>query len=96
MSRLLRRYRTNKECGIKSSGGLTDAFDNMIKSVWRISDQEYDQILEKMTDEEMDLFLTEKPSFSEKKRLLILVESILDKSVTRDENINEILNNGEN
>ncbi len=91
MSRLLRRNRTNKECGIKTSGGLTDLFDNIIKSTWRITDQEYDSILEKMTDEEMDLFLTEKPSFGDMRKMIILVERLLSLSEYRDEQIKKIL-----
>ena len=91
MSRLLRRYRTDKECGIKKSGGLTDLFDNVIKSAWRINDEEYDSILEKMTDEEMDLFLTENPTFEEKKKMIILVERLLNLSEYRDSQIKKII-----
>ena len=91
MSRLSRRNRTNSDCGIKKSGGLTDLFDNVIKSAWRITDKEYDSILEKMTDEEMSLFLTEKPTFEEKRRMTILVERLLSLSEYRDEQIKKIL-----
>jgi predicted house-cleaning noncanonical NTP pyrophosphatase (MazG superfamily) len=91
MSRLSRRNRTNSDCGIKKSGGLTDLFDNVIKSAWRITDKEYDSILEKMTDEEMSLFLTEKPTFEEKRRMIILVERLLSLSEYRDEQIKKIL-----
>ena len=80
MSRFLRKNRTNSECGIKTSGGVTDLFDNTIKSVWRINDQEYDSILEKMTDEEMDLFIKENPTFYEKRKIIILVERLLNLS----------------
>jgi len=91
MSRLSRRNRTNSDCGIKKSGGLTDLFDNVIKSAWRITDKEYDSILEKMTDEEMSLFLTEKPTFEEKRRMIILVERLLSLSEYRDDQIKKIL-----
>jgi predicted house-cleaning noncanonical NTP pyrophosphatase (MazG superfamily) len=91
MSRLLRRYRTNKECRIKTSGGLTDLFDNLIKSTWRLTDEEFDNILEKMTDEEMDLFLTEKPTFEEKRKMIILVERLLNLSEYRDSQIKKII-----
>ncbi len=91
MSRLSRRNRTNSDCGIKKSGGLTDIFDNVIKSAWRITDKEYDSILEKMTDEEMSLFLTEKPNFEEKRRMILLVERLLSLSEYRDEQIKKIL-----
>ena len=91
MSRLSRRNRTNSDCGIKKSGGLTDLFDNVIKSAWRITDKEYDSILEKMTDEEMSLFLTEKPTFEEKRRMIILVERLLNLSEYRDSQIKKII-----
>lgn len=91
MSRLLRRYRTNKECGIKTSGGLTDLFDNLIKSTWRLTDEEFDNILKKMTDEEMDLFLTEKPTFEEKRKMIILVERLLNLSEYRESQIKKII-----
>jgi hypothetical protein len=89
--RLLRKNRTKSECGIKTSGGITDLIDNTIKSVWRINDQEYDSILEKMTDEEMDLFLTENPTFEEKKKMIILVEGLLNLSEYRDSKIKKII-----
>lgn len=91
MSRLSRRNRTNFECGIKSSGGITDLFDNLIKTTWRITDREYDDILEKMTDEEMDLFIKENPTFNEKRKMIILVERLLDVSEHRDNQIKKIL-----
>jgi hypothetical protein len=91
MSRLSRKNRTNSECGIKTSGGVTDLFDNTIKTVWRINDQEYDSILEKMTDEEMDLFIKENPTFYEKRKMIILVERLLNLSEYREDRINEII-----
>jgi hypothetical protein len=91
MSRLSRKNRTNYECDIKSSGGVTDLFDNMIKSLWRIDDEEYDFIIERMTDSEMDLFLKENPTFAEKRKMIILVERLLDLSEFRDKQINKII-----
>jgi hypothetical protein len=91
MSRLSRKNRTNSECGIKSSGGITDLFDNMVKSLWRIDDEEYDFIIERMTDSEMDLFLKESPTFAEKRKMIILVERLLNLSEYREEQINKII-----
>ena len=64
--RLSRKNRTNSDCGIKSKGGITDLIDNAMKSTWRINDKEYDFLLERMTDSEISLFLTETPTFAEK------------------------------
>lgn len=91
MSRLSRKNRTNRECDIKSSGWITDLLDNVVKETWRINDQEYDFILERMTDSEMDLFLKENPTFAEKRKMIILVERLLDLSEYREEQINKIL-----
>jgi hypothetical protein len=77
MSRLSRKNRTNSECGIKTSGGVTDLFDNTIKTVWRINDQEYDSILE--------------TTFYEKRKMIILVERLLNLSEYREDRINEII-----
>jgi hypothetical protein len=59
--------------------------------MWYITDQEYDMILNKMTDDEMSLFLTEKPTFTEKRKMIILVEKLLDLSEFREEQINKII-----
>ena len=48
-------------------------------------------LIKKMTDEEMSLFLTEKPTFEEKRRMIILVERLLSLSEYRDEQIKKIL-----
>ena len=91
MSRLSRKNRTNSECNIINSGGITDLFDNTIKSIWRINDSEYDFILDKMTDTEMELFISENPTFTQKRQMLRLVERLLDLPNYRQEKIKNIL-----
>lgn len=91
MSRLSRKNRTNTDCNIRNSGGITDLFDNTIKSIWRINDTEYDFILDKMTDTEMELFISEKPTFTQKRQMLRLVERLLDLPNYRQEKIKKIL-----
>ena len=91
MSRLSRKNRTNTDCNIRNSGGITDLFDNTIKSIWRINDTEYDFILDKMTDTEMELFISEKPTFTQKRQMLRLVERLLDLPNYRQEKIKNIL-----
>lgn len=91
MSRLSRKNRTNKDCGIKNKGGITDLIDNAMKSAWRINDREYDFLLERMTDSEISLFLTETPTFTEKRKMVNLVERLLDLSEFRNEQINKII-----
>jgi len=77
--RIERRKWTNGQIGLKSSGGITDLFDNAIKGNLRINDEEYDFICENMTDEEMDLICKEELSISEKRKLLITLEKYLKK-----------------
>lgn len=91
MSRLSRKNRKYSQLKIKTSGGMTDLIDNVFKETWRINDEEYDRILNKMTDEEMLLFLTENPTFKQKKQIITLVERLLNPEEWRDDQINKIL-----
>ena len=45
------------EVKLKGSGGLTDAFDDVVKGMFNITDEEYDFICENATDEDLDMFL---------------------------------------
>lgn len=72
-SRISRRNWTQDKFGILNSGGLTTLFDNHIKAAYRITDEEYDCMAEKMTDDEMGVFVTEKPTFSQKREMINLL-----------------------
>ena len=76
MSRQDRKNRT--DIIFKGCGGLTDAFDDVIKQAWWINDDEYDYISEFATGEEIELFLGGK-CFSDKKKALLVVDNILIK-----------------
>jgi hypothetical protein len=76
--RIERRKWTNKDIGFKTSGGPTDLFDNAIKSVLRINDNEYDLICENATDEELELILKEELLFIEKRKLLMILNKYLN------------------
>jgi hypothetical protein len=73
------------EVKIKGSGGLTDVFDDTIKGLFNITDDEYDFICENATDEELDTFLSgigglnNEPTFTEKKKALEMRNKYLDK-----------------
>lgn len=73
MSRISRRNWLNKDIGYKSSGGMFDLFDNMLKTIYRINDDEYDHLCEVMTDDELNLFITENPTFAEKRKMIGLL-----------------------
>ena len=42
---------------LKGSGGMTDIFDDAVKQLFNITDDEYDFICENATDDDLDLFL---------------------------------------
>lgn len=56
---------------------MLDLFDNAIKEVYRITDDEYDYLAENLTDGEMSYFVAEKLSFGEKKQCLRIIENHL-------------------
>jgi len=78
--RIERRKWPDSDFGILSSGGILDAFDNAIKSFYRITDDEYDLMAEKMSDDEMDIFLTEKMSFTHGRSIINLLNKYLENS----------------
>jgi hypothetical protein len=73
MSRIDRRNWLESDIGYKSSGGMFDLFDNSIKSIYRINDDEFDHLCGVMTDEETQLFVTENPTFAEKRMMIELL-----------------------
>jgi len=75
--RIERRNITNGEIGYKSAGGLFDLFDNAVKSFARINDEQYDFILDRADDNEMDLLIKEEYSFAEKRQLITMLEKYL-------------------
>src|SRR5574343_1322186 len=79
VSRCKRKFRPYEDLKIKSSGGMLDLFDNAIKEVYRITDNEYDYLAENLTDGEMSYFVAEKLSFCEKKECLRIVQNHLSK-----------------
>ena len=63
---------------IKNKGSLLDAFDNAIKEVFLITDEEYDVLAEHMSREEIDLFIADKLAYKEAKQLVISINKHLD------------------
>jgi len=66
--------KVRKEINFKSSGGLLDVFDDYVKGLYNITDEEYDFIASRMSDEEMSAFVApidvKKVSFSQKRKAL--------------------------
>jgi len=59
-----------KDIKIVSAGGITDLFDNHIKSIFNITDEEYDFIAENALEEEWDILFNDKPSFSQRREMI--------------------------
>ena len=68
---------------IVENRGLHDLFDNMIKVLFNITDEEYDFIAEHATDQELDTFLTalgtdlKESTFSERRKSIELRDKML-------------------
>lgn len=78
MKRLSRKNITDIDLGILTSGGMFDLVDNAIKESLRITDNEYDFIVEKTTDEELNLLIKENKTFSDKRKLSIILNKYLE------------------
>lgn len=75
MDRFSRLNRT--DINFKGCGGLTDAFDDVIKQLWRINDEEYDWICEYATEEGLDAFLLFDETISGLKNSIQIVNKLL-------------------
>jgi hypothetical protein len=77
--------RPEVESSIVHGGGLYDLFDNLIKMLYNITDQEYNFILEIATEEEIEVFVSALGSmetsstFSQRRRALELRNKMLIK-----------------
>ena len=74
-----------EEIEFKGHGGLEDMFDDLLKSAFNITDDEYDFICENATEEDLSKFLDglgkiDTPAtFSEKRQSLIVRNEYLKK-----------------
>jgi hypothetical protein len=66
--------KVREEIQFKNKGGITDIFDDYVKGLYNITDEEYDFLAEKMSHEEMDIFVSvfngSNTTFSEKRKAL--------------------------
>ena len=78
MTRFERKNRT--DIVYKGCGGITDAFDDMYKQLWRINDDEYDYLCENLSDEELSDITPEFKSISQIKKAINIVNVALLKN----------------
>jgi len=77
MGRINRKNWTGQDMGILNKGGFTDLFDNAIKSVYRINDDEYDNICDLASDDEFDILLEEKKNYKQKKQVILILNKYI-------------------
>lgn len=85
--------RPEVEEGLVGGGGLYDLFDNVVKTLFNITDQEYDFIIENSTDAEIDIFVSalgtmEKSStFTERRKAIELRNEKLSNQLRKENEI---------
>lgn len=94
MSRFNRKKRPIETLKLKNKGGLNDLLDNDIKGRWYINDEEFNTLCKKMSDSEMDIFLENRLTFSQKRFLLNMVDRYINLTEYRDDKLTDILKNG--
>lgn len=77
MSRLSRKNRTDIKY-VSGMMGPFDLFDNDIKMIYRISDEEYNYIAKNGSDELLNLILSDKLTFSQNKILLSGIDKLIE------------------
>lgn len=56
--------------------GLHDIFDNEIIFLLRVTQDEFDAVLEKATDEQLDIIVKECDTFSDKRKLVMTINQL--------------------
>ena len=59
-----------KEIEVKDSGGIFDLVDNVIKLAYNITDDEYDFICERATEEEIGVLIMDNVTFSDRRKAI--------------------------
>ena len=79
-----------------SKNGIFDLIDDTMKSVWRINDDEYDYIIDNLSDDELKVFSLSDPSITDIKMMISKVNELVFKyqnrrSIEREEKLKNIL-----
>ena len=78
MTRFERKNRTDID--YKGFGGITDAFDDMFKELWRLNADEYDYLCETLSDDELIVITPGFKSISQIKKAISIVNTALSKN----------------
>jgi hypothetical protein len=74
---MTRLSRKNQKLDLVNKGGMLDLFDNAVKEIYRINDEQYDYLIEVLSEEEEKLFVKENMTFSDKKQILTILQKYL-------------------
>ena len=78
MTRFKRKNRT--DIVYIACRGITDAFDNMFKELWRINDDELDYLCKTLTDEALSDIIPDFKSITQIKNAINIVNTALSKN----------------
>ena len=78
MARFERKNRT--DIVYKGCGGITDAFDDMYKQLWRINDDELDYLCKTLTDEELSYIISDFKNITQIKKAINIINTALSKN----------------
>lgn len=73
MTRLERRNYTDQQLGLKHVGSIMDIFDDHVKVICRMTDEEYDHYCDIATDDELELLIQEQYTFAQKRQLITIL-----------------------
>lgn len=82
MTRLERKNRT--DIVFKGCGGLFDLFDDAVKEVWRIDDEQYNYLCEYGSEDVLGAMVSAPKNFTEAKQQLTLINTCLSKYVKEE------------
>jgi hypothetical protein len=78
MSRITRKNWAAENFNLVTEKGLHHLFDNAIKLQYRITDEEYDEMAFSMNEQEMELFVQESLTFSDKRKVIHLLKKYVN------------------
>ena len=99
MTRFDRKNRQDIKSNLSNGNlknGIFDIIDDTMKSVWRINDDEYDYIIDNLSDVELKTFSLSDPSITDIKMMISKVNELVFKyqnrrSIEREEKLKNIL-----
>ncbi len=74
---MTRMERKNNDFEYMGRGGITDAFDDMIKQIWRVDNEQLDHICSTATDEELQALTPPLETWEAKRKALQILSKYI-------------------